>query len=130
MTYTITKLPEEPIIVATGHADFSISEAADMMEEAYRLLDAQTEPVYYVSDISSIHLSLDDVLQGSSLVTRGQKPVLLHPHILQNVFVASSSFLRMAAKGLSSPVFGGKPIYVCETLDDGLAYCRGNHAGG
>jgi hypothetical protein len=129
MSYTIQKLPDEPIVVAISHADFSGAEGADMMDELYATLDAQTEHVYLVSDMSAVNLSVDDMLQGASLVTRGQKPVLLHPNITETIIVATSAFIRLATKGLASPIFGSQHIQVIENLDAALAYCREGVAG-
>jgi hypothetical protein len=130
MSFTIEKLPGEPILLATGNADFHSAEGPALNDGMYEALEALSENVYLISDMARISFTLDDVLEGSTVMTsRGQKPVWAHARVIENIFVTSSGFIKMAAKGLSAPIFGGLQIKVCETRDEALAHCRGKIAG-
>ena len=129
MSYTIEKLPGEPIILSTGGADFTGAEGPQLVEDMYQAVEHHPERIYLISDMSAITMTMDDVLQGSSLMTRGQKAAYSHPNVIENVFVTRSNFIKMAAKGLSAPIFGGLQVRVVETLDEALSYCRSRAAG-
>ena len=124
MAYTIEKLPDEAIVVFSGGADFIPDEGPQMMDDMLAVLDAQPENVYFVSNLGGLQLNVDHVVEGSSLMTRGPKAVFHHPRIIENIFVTSSGFLKLAAQGLSAPLFGGLQVKIVDSLDEALDYCR------
>lgn len=124
MSYTLKKLPGEPIIIQKLHSDYSLAaEGEQSIADSIALLDAQPEQVYYIVDLTDAHLSVNDVIQGANLASR-QTQVLKHPKIRANLFITTSPLVSFAAKGMNSPAFGGIKIEVYSSTDEALAAIR------
>jgi hypothetical protein len=125
MGFTVEKLPGEPIVIYT---QISGGNASDEMKlsiaENVRVLDAQTEPVYLINDMRAHKLNLDQILQGASMVARGDNALLHHPMIRENIFVVTDPMMKTAITGLSSATFGQVKMIRFDTVEDALAYCR------
>jgi hypothetical protein len=130
MNYTIEKLSDEPIVIAVNSAYLGPAEGQDFIAALVACLDAQTEKVYLISDVSAVQLNVNDLIEGASQMSRGQKPPFRHPKIIENVLVTTSGIAKLAAKGLSSPIFGGVQMVSVDTQEEALAYCRSKLAGG
>lgn len=124
LSYTIEKLPDEPIVIQTIRSDDTVVEAPDSIDTMSELLEAQGEPVFLIYDVSGATFTLDDILAGSNQASRSEKPILKHPKIREIIVVSASELIKLAAKGLSAPIFGHVAIRVFETLEGALAYCR------
>ena len=125
MSYSVEKLPGEPIVVSTMLDDFSVADhLPGMIDELSALFDSQPEPVYYISDVGHLSLNLEDILFGSTATARGQNPVLHHPNIKRTILVTSSKMIKLAVKGMNSEVFGNIRIDLFETVDEAFAYVR------
>jgi hypothetical protein len=122
MPYSIEELPNESVILLTFQPGFSAEELADSAAELTKMLDAQSEPVYFILDMTSISLSLDDVIAGANMATRGSKPPFHHPNVRGVVFVSGNNLIKLAAQGLKTATFGNTAVQVFETLDKALAY--------
>ncbi len=128
MSYTVEKLPNEPIILDILNADYNrATDANSHLEELLNLLEAQRTPVYLIFDISEVAFSLDDIMQGIKLATK-QYQVFKHSNIRENIFVTDSRFMKLASDGMRNPIFGSLSIRTIETRDAALAYARAQAA--
>ncbi len=105
LSYTIEKLPGEPIVVQTIRSDESVAEVPDSMGTMSELLEAQSEPVFLIYDVSNASFTLDDILAGSNQASRSEKPLLKHPKVRETIVVSTSELIKLAVKGLGTPVF-------------------------
>lgn len=124
MTYTIEKLPNEPILLQTFNPGFSmIKDGPASIEDATRLLDSLDEPVFFINDMSHSTPSFEEVLHGSNMTAR-QTQLFKHPMIRETIIVTSSSLMTLAVKGMNSATFGNLQMKVTRTLDEALEYTR------
>jgi hypothetical protein len=124
MSYTIEKLPNEPIIVQVLNEDYTFgNEAAPSMAELTKLLDAQPEPVWLIMDMSAISLSLDDAIQAASMSTQ-QFKLLKHRNAQESILVSDSRLIKLMAQGMNAPIFGNITLKTFETRGAALAYAR------
>lgn len=124
-TFTVEKLDGEPILLATVFADFSIARdmpLSDAASQAY--LDATTDPLFWVIDVSQFTPTFDAIVQGANRGARGEKPLWHHPMIRQMIFVSPHSVVHTAAKGMNSVSFGRLHIQVFSTVEEALMFCR------
>ena len=125
MAYSLEKLPNEPIIIVSIGGDFDVANDWELlMKELNALLNAQHEPAFYVTDARHAELGMDDIVAIANLSARGSKPLLKHANIRETLVVTTSTFLKMAAKGLSNVTFGNVAIKTFENVDACLRYCR------
>jgi hypothetical protein len=128
MSYTVEKLPNEPIVVCTFHADFKIGVEGDVsLNTNIALLDKQTERVYYIVDCTYATFNLDDAIQGANMTTR-QKQLFKHPKIIESIFVTQSRLIKLVVQGLNNPMFGSIAVHVVDSLNAALAYARSQAA--
>jgi len=126
MSFTIVKYPNEPIIVQTFNADYNVALEMPVSNPAiYSAIDAAPEDKVFLIDIFNFSIALDDIIKSASTVARGEKSLWHHPKLKQVILVTTDEVLRMSAKGMASQAFGGLQIPVFETLDEALAYARG-----
>jgi hypothetical protein len=125
-TFTVEKLPEDPILLATMTAEYSVSRDQQASDDAARALLAElVEPMYLVVDITKVKLSIDDITLGSNRAAReGHNPLWHDPRIKQIVFVSTNKAVHLAAKGVNTLPFGFSNVKVFNTLDEALAHCR------
>lgn len=124
-TYRIEKLPSEPIVVTHLGADYSMaSHTEEINSRIMKFMDASAEGLFLIFDATEASFSFDEVITSASQGTRSTTPILRHPNMRQLVVISHSSLVRLAAKGLNSPIFGRVNVKVCDTLDEALAHCR------
>ena len=125
MSYSVEKLPDEPIVVTTLHADYSNDQDGEAsMIETVALLDAQSEAVYYIFDVSRYSPSFDDVIAAVNWGGPGKSPTLRHPNVREPLIVTHSSMVKLAAQGLKSATWGHLIVQVFGTVEEALAYAR------
>ena len=128
MSYTIEKLPGEPIIIVTTHPDFDAeAEYPLVRKEVAELLSRQPAPVFYIMDYTHLSAGLDEIMIVASGRTRQPDANLRHPNVWQAIVVTNQDILRMAARGVSGEVFGGFDVPTFDTLDEALAYARAQY---
>lgn len=124
-TATLKKLTDEPIMILTVTG--SIADLGDSEQERTQLislLDAVSEPVFFILDMSNAKLNLDRLMRGSHDAYLGASPTFKHPNIREILQVSDDPGLELAASGLDSDLFGNVRIQQFKTLDAALAYAR------
>jgi hypothetical protein len=123
-TFTVERLPDEPIIYSWVSESWTTDELSSYVEEVIALLDAVGGPVIYISDAREANLNVQDIIIGASTIARGTNTLLHHPNLKECVQVSASKLLQLAAKGMDSDIFGNVKVKICETYDEALAYAR------
>ncbi len=125
MSYTLKKLPDEPIFVFKAGADYDTqSETEPMNRKVIALLDAAQEPLVQIIDFSEASLDMNDMMAGASAAARGEDAPLHHPNVKLNLFVTRDPAFKMAVDGLNNEVFGRVFAKVFENYEEALAYAR------
>ena len=123
-TYTVEKLPDEPIVYSWLSETWKADELAAVAEDLLAIFDAADEPPFYISNVENVSLNLEEIITSASLVARGGGSVLHHPNIREYILVTKAKLLQLAAKGLGSDTFGNLPVKIFETEDEAFAYAR------
>ena len=125
---TIDKLPDEPIIVVAILEKFNFgNDMAEGNKPAFELLDSLDSPVFWIVDLRRANMRLGQLVTSSNIVTRGEedkRALWHHPMIKETILVSTVGMIKLAAKGLSSDVFGNLSVKAFDTLDEALEYAR------
>lgn len=122
--YTIEKHDTLPVIQATWLPEFRIErDAPTHMAEVKALLDNQTEPVFYVLDLTAWNrMSFQELMEATSIAKEGN---FKHEKNRESLLVTQDITVEQAAKGMDSPAFGNIKLRVFKTIADALGYVRG-----
>ncbi|MCU0463549.1 MAG: hypothetical protein MUF38_03160 [Anaerolineae bacterium] len=127
MSFTVEKLPNDPVIVQTFNEDYDLANEIKLSNaKMFETLDAVTEEKVYLVDVFKFDISFEDIIKGANIVARGERPLWHHPKLKQIILVTEDSALRLAAEGMESSVFGGLKIPVFSTVEEALVYTRAN----
>ena len=87
-------------------------------------LESINEPMYWITDLRAVAITMNSIMEGSSQGARGEEPFWHHPLIIEMLFISDNKVIKVAAKGLNTVSFGNLSVKVFDTLEDALAYCR------
>lgn len=124
MTYRIEKVPGDPAVVLTLETKHILAEMDTFDNEVTALLDAQTEPVFMIFDMTHAVISLDDLTVGATATARAPGERLHHPNVRENLLVTRDNMMKLAVTGLRTATFGSVKIRSFETVEQALDYCR------
>jgi hypothetical protein len=125
MSTSVTKLPDEPIVVVSLGADYNLrTELPKAVPQYLEMLAHYDEPVFWIVDLSAVLLSVEDVVFGANMLARSENPLYHHPKVREVVYVTPVDALQAAAQGMDSRAFGHVKISVTNTLDEALAQVR------
>jgi hypothetical protein len=128
MSYSIEKLPNEPILLCVMNADYSTAaEAEHFIGGIMKALDNEHEHVYLIMDALAATVSFEDALYGTRLVTQ-QLQLFKHEKIQESIVVTSRRFLQLVVQGLNNPIFGNIQIQHFESSTEAVAYARNQAA--
>ncbi len=124
-TYTIEKLPGEPILLFTAHRDYDVSvDIVKAAAEVNQLLDELGEPVFFVQDLMAVVIDVDDMLVGSNTAGGSETATFRHPNIREVVAATQDQMLRMALEGMANETYGNVRVSLFDNIDDAMAYVR------
>jgi hypothetical protein len=125
MSFKVELLPDEPILVSTFDASFSVSrETRQLVQQMLAYLDAATEPLYMVDDTLLVTLNFSDLVGALALVTRGETDVVRHKNLRRIVIVTKSDIVKFGTTALKQTQYGGKEVAVYSNMEDALAAIR------
>ncbi|MBN1681871.1 MAG: hypothetical protein JW966_16450 [Anaerolineae bacterium] len=124
-TYTVEKLPGEPIVMITAHEDYDPSEdAKEAVLVVNTILDELDESVTFIQDLTLMKVDLDDIMVGADTTGRGDEATFHHPNIREIISVTQDPIMRNVFEGMGSSAYGNVRMLVVDTLDEALAYAR------
>lgn len=127
MTSTYKKLPNEPIVIVTLPANYNlIAELPVVMPKYLQELESFQEPVFWIVDAREAPFTVEDIVTGAELVSKGQHPLYKHPKIRQVIYITTSLMAKLAAEGMGSEQFGKIAIKLFDNLDLALEFAREN----
>jgi hypothetical protein len=119
MSYSVTKMAGEPVIIIKFHSDFDAHvEAQQAFEAGARLLAEQTEPVFSIWDVRQSTADLQSIMEGANVSRTNVAPV----NERASIVVTNDPVVKLAMEGMNSEVYGHVVIPVFETLEEALAY--------
>jgi hypothetical protein len=127
MPTVFKKLEDEPIVIVTLPIDYNLAaELPKLMPQYINLLNAATEPVYWVVDARNSSLTVEEIILGASLLARGEHPLYHHPNVREVIYVTSSQIMKLAADGMKGDSFGNVNIKMFDDLDQAMDYIHKN----
>jgi hypothetical protein len=125
MPVSVEKFNDEPILIVTMANPIDIkADIPRMAKDIQQVLDAQTEPVWYIGHVHDLSLSFGDFVQALSLSTRGEMAFMRHPMIREFLVIAEGALVQMAAKALSQGQYGGLTVKMCTDREDAISMAR------
>jgi hypothetical protein len=125
MSYTVELRPDIASIVVAINRDFSMQDDLQpLCQEVIRTLDQSNRPLYYISDARQLSLTLDELIQGTNALVRGQYPFATHRNFKAMLLITSDSLISMAATGMRSDSFGNVHVEIFSSIDDAVAFVR------
>lgn len=124
-TYKLEKLADYPVVLFSAAPDHNITAAHEEADaESRALLVEQTEPVYYVVDLSQITYDFQDILTGSKSVVK-QDPIYSHSNIIETIFVMEiNQTVAKVFEGFAGAAFGHFKPKLYNSLDEALEYVQ------
>jgi hypothetical protein len=118
MSYTIERLPDVPVVIASWSRDFTYArDISHFALELTALLDEQPDRVNLIVNMGDPTLSIADVFDCMKLVDHSTDSVYFHSQLTGICWVTRVVMLLEAAHAVSIPVFGD--------LDQALEAIRG-----
>lgn len=125
MSYEVSLLPDEPIILVVWHEDFVLTvDLIPAIKEMHQLLDSVTEPYYMISDSTRPTIRFDDLLVGAYYAVKGPNPIFKHPNFAGITLISHQKFAEIMAKGMKTATFGYMDVPVVHTMEEALAVAR------
>ena len=124
MPATVTRLPNEPIVVVkiTPPADPQ-KEVGEVTQAIAEMFEGKEGPIYRINDFTDANLSFPVLVTGLALETQGLPGSFSDPRV-KMVFVGTSDMVELGAKSMRQEQYGGLDILLFATLDDALAHIR------
>ena len=123
MSYSIEKIADAPIVIFV-HAGQAAADMDEAINAVVATLDAQTAPVFLISDLRGLAVGVDDLTKGANMATRGAGSMMHHRNVRETLLVSDQNLMRLAAQGLSNAAFGNVKVRVFETTEQAVTYCR------
>ena len=124
-SYTLRKLPDEPIIVFKMATNYDGSEIELVVRDSTALFDAAEEPVILIVDLSNqAMLDMEELMIGANAAARGEASPFHHSKLRQTVFVTRNPIFKATAEELGLDIYGNLFVPVFENYEDALAYTR------
>ncbi len=123
--YSLVKLPKEPIVILTPHADHDvIQDGPEAADQTIRLIEAQSTPVGLILDLTHLKMDFSEIMSGSSMVARGPSALFHHPNVKIIATVSQDTTIELVNEGLSDELYGHLLVITVDSLDKALAYLR------
>jgi len=124
--YTTKKVPNEPVIIAALHEGYDmVNDMPASSATAIALLDQESEPVFYVVDLTALRLDLDSIINGANGASGSEGSIYRHPMVREVIFVSEQDFVPAVAEGLNSAPFGHVKARAVPSMDEAWAYIHG-----
>lgn len=118
---TYTLMENLPVFIGTNRPEYSIAKDwAPGVVDMKRVLDAQEKPLFWISDVRELKISLEDVVAAANMGGRGEEPIWHHPNIRGVYFISNSKMVELAARGMNTPMFGNTVVKVFDTVEKAL----------
>jgi len=123
-TYTVKKMPGEPIVMITSSENFNpTKDVGEAVQVVNRLLDQLNEPVTFIQDLSAMKVNWDDIMVGANATSRGSEAPFHHRNIGEIISVTQDPVMKQVLASMESGAFNVR-ILLFDTLDQALAHAR------
>lgn len=123
MSVTVTRIPNEPILVATIEGDVDLSTIQDLFAQSRELMKDMQGHVYRITDTRKAGVTfseLRDIVREAATRTEGSST---DPNVTP-VFVGNQQMLRMTSGLMRQQQFGGIQIPIFGSIEEALEHIR------
>jgi hypothetical protein len=127
MSFSIQKFPNEPIVLVVFNNDFDPLQDYPLLWEALgRELEGMPGPIYRITNMLDINLTLSALMIGMAQETRGGSPGSASDPRMRGSMVAAGILAELIAKSFQQEQYGGRaaPVPLFSTVDEALAHAR------
>ena len=129
MSVSVTRLPEEPIIVVRVTEQLNLLSIRTLVRESADLCAGMSSTVYRVIDVFDADASINELARALVEAKGRTRGSVLDSQIV-SVLVARPNRMRFIADLLARKEFGGLDMPVYDSLDEALASLRADIAAG
>jgi hypothetical protein len=119
MPITVSRLENQPILIATFSGVITVQDMAGMYEDSNALIGENETRVYRVSDVRTATSNFAEMFGVIKLASKGQAGSTSDSRI-QVYFVGTSTWINFARSTLKSPLYGGLQIAAFDTMEAAL----------
>lgn len=119
--------PTLPAVIRTYASDFNIADYSEPTNlEDIALLDAQPQNVYLVVDVSSLPITLDDMIKVANIMGRTEtgKRKYHHPNVIENIMIVKQRMVELGAQNLKASTMGSIQLSTFPSLETALDYIQ------
>jgi hypothetical protein len=125
MPFEVKILPAEPIIFISIVPPFDpINDVTQAYSKAAQLSQTISGTVFMLSDVSTLSLSLDDLINGLAML-RG---ILPKEDRFRFIAITSDELAKFGVQAMKQAQYGNTDIRVFPSLNEALAYIHGEQA--
>ncbi len=123
MPVTVTRLPDEPIVLAQVYDRMDLATVRDLYDQTALCIDGMEGPIYHISCFVDVDASIRDLALALVESSRRRQGSVRDPR-LTPIMVAGHNRLRLLSDAMREKEFGGLDVPVFDTLDEALSYAR------
>jgi hypothetical protein len=121
MSYAVKLLPGEPVIIVSFSLPFdSLNDVPEAYTEAAELSQTLRDTVFLLSDVSAVNLSLDDLINGLTML----RDALPKTKDYRLIGIGSLDMVKRAAQAMWQAQYGSVNVSLFSSLNDALARIR------
>lgn len=125
MSYKVELRRDLGSFVATLGEDFNVqNEMKPLTQEAFRILEQSDRPLYYIAVIDRLAVSIDEVVEGTNAMVRGEYPIATHRNFKALLLVTGEKLIAFAGEGMRSEAFGNVWVEVFSKFEDAVAFVQ------
>jgi hypothetical protein len=123
MSVIVTKLPNEPIVIADVQGRMDVESIRNIFAQTAVLCHEDGGQIYQIASFLDVDASIKDAARVLVEASRGAPGSALDPKV-RAVLVAGHNRVRLLFDLMRQKEFGGVEVPVFDTLDAALAYVR------
>jgi hypothetical protein len=121
VSYDVQLLSGEPVILVSFSPPFDpLNDVPQAYAKAVELSQSVQTMVFLLSDVSTINLSLDDLINGMAML----KNALPKFKDYRFIGIGSSDMVKLAARAMRQAQYGNVDVSLFSSLNDALARIR------
>lgn len=126
MSISVTKMPDDAIIILTMQEPFNPAEDVMAANTATaEFLEAHSlAKCYRIDDVRHIHIEFSDVVHGAAMAAKRGMPGSLADSRITTALVGTHEFAKLGAEAMGGNAYGNIAVDFFDSLDDAIAHAK------
>lgn len=126
MLVSVTKYPDDPIVVVTYRAPFAPREDITQAQEQIASILGESQAVLFrIDDLSDVDMTWNQFVEGIYVGTR-EVPGSMVDSRIRGILVGNGEMVKLASESMKQEQYGATNTPVFTSLEAALAYARSN----